>query len=429
MKVSPYFIPYFFLLLPYLIMGQDTIQMVEKPPPYDSLKLLYPFLNLNQNVIAGDSAALTRFFAKLDRMKAGTGERAIVVHLGDSHVQPGSFTAPLREWLQISFGNAGTGLMFPYRMAKSNGPAGYKSQCDTPWVYGRNATLKQPLPTGIAGFTIRSASPAASFTIEFTSSVTAPADTMTLRIFHDQRDSCFFFRITNELTGHVYPVTDSLSSFYTDYVIDDLPQKIRISAMRTRVSQTSATCYGMTLENPNPGVVVHTIGVNGAMYSSYLEAAHFTTQLRELHPDLLIISLGTNEAFGVKSFTKEGFHGEVGQFIRAMKAEIPGVEIILTTPPAIYKATRKKRRVQYKPNPVAGEVREVLQKVASEESLALWDWYTIMGGKEAMAKWKAKKLTDKRYIHFTNKGYGIQGELLMEAIRECYRNRKNIIKP
>ncbi|MEI6436699.1 MAG: hypothetical protein WCP32_17890, partial [Bacteroidota bacterium] len=189
--------------------AQDTVLMRENPPQYDSLKLLYPFLNLPKNRISGDSASLLEFYRKLERIENGSSEQAVVVHIGDSHVQPGVFTQPLREWMQERFGDAGHGMMFPYRLAKSNGPVGYISHCDTPWVSGRNATLKRPLPTGISGFTLWSARPSASFTIQFTEPFIKPGDTARLIIFHADRDSCFFFSVTNELNGHAYPVLDS----------------------------------------------------------------------------------------------------------------------------------------------------------------------------------------------------------------------------
>ena len=66
----------------------------------------------------------------------------------------------------------------------------------------------------------------------------------------------------------------------------------------------------------------------------------------------------------------------------------------------------------------------VIRQYAASNGMASWDWYTIMGGKEGMSKWKAKKLTDRRYVHFSSKGYGIEGVLLREAIIENYQRFK-----
>lgn len=55
--------------------------------------------------------------------------------------------------------------------------------------------------------------------------------------------------------------------------------------------------YGFSLTNGNPGVLYHSVGVNGAMYVNYTDEA-YVRQLALLKPSLLIISLGTNETFG-----------------------------------------------------------------------------------------------------------------------------------
>ncbi len=395
--------------------GQDTAVILEPLPQFDSLKLLYPFLKIDANRIQGESQSLQPFFDKVERIRNGSREQAVVVHLGDSHVQPGVITMPLREWLQSNFGNAGLGMIFPYRLAKSNGPAGYVSHCDTPWIYSRNASPKHILPTGIAGFTLWSANPSATFTVEFTTPLSGPGDTTLLTIFHANSDSSYFLSVSNDINGHAYPVADSTKPDHTTLLLDDQPQKIRIRAVKQKESQKSATLYGMTLGLLKPGVVVHTIGVNGAMFSSYSESEHFAGQLALLKPDLLILSLGTNEAFGVKGWSADSFSASIDSLVRQLLQAAPGASILFTTPPGIYQATRKRRHTSYKPNPLAKKAGEIISGYAVTHGMATWDWYTIMGGTDGMAKWKAKKLTDKRYIHFSGKGYGIQGVLFREA--------------
>lgn len=63
--------------------------------------------------------------------------------------------------------------------------------------------------------------------------------------------------------------------------------------------------YGFSLTNGNPGVLYHSVGVNGAMYVNYTDEA-YVRQLALLKPSLLIISLGTNETFG-RRFRPEEF--------------------------------------------------------------------------------------------------------------------------
>ena len=55
---------------------------------------------------------------------------------------------------------------------------------------------------------------------------------------------------------------------------------------------------GVVLESNNPGIIYHNIGVNGAKYSDYNKYPLFFDQLKALQPDLIIVSLGTNESYG-----------------------------------------------------------------------------------------------------------------------------------
>lgn len=406
--------------LPGLSAGQKNPDGGNRRLQADSLKSLYSFINFDANRISCDTSRLMPFFAKLDRIRQGSGEQAVVVHLGDSHVQPGVFSLPTRVWLQSDFGNAGPGLMFPYRVAKSNGPSGYVSRCDTPWTCTRNALPARPLPTGIAGFTLRSTGSSPFFTIEFTSPAFFGYEASRLILFHEDRDSCYRFAISNEMSGRSYPVADSSLPFRTSFLVDDQPGKIRISASKTSPSQTSATFYGMSLESACPGAIMHVIGVNGAMYSSFLGSEHFTEQLASLRPDLVIISLGTNEAYNSRDFDPGRFRETMDSLFTGFRAAGIDAPVMLTTPPAICQPYRKKRHTYYRPNALAETVAGIIRDYAGSNGMALWDWYTIMGGNGSMAKWKAKHLTDRRMVHFTSRGYEIQGILLRQAIIDWY---------
>ena len=419
-KISARLLILLIFLISHFASAQDTVVIEEQIPVFDSLQLLYPFLATDKNQISGDSTALIPFFNKLKKLGKGEKAQAVIVHIGDSHIQAGFVTQQIRDGLQAQFGNAGIGMIFPYRVAKSNGPPGYVSHADTPWIASRNAAPRQLLPTGISGFTIWSDLPSPSFTIEFTSPKIFGAGESKLTVFHGSRDSCCIFSVINETNGLSYPIIDSSKNNSTTYQLTDQPVKIRIRGMRTNDSLRSATFYGMSLTSEAPGVIVHTIGVNGATFENYLHSEHFVDHLADLHPDLLIVSLGTNEAASYKNYETSGFVSMVDSLM--IKIRHQGIEagVLFTTPPGIYKSYRKKRRTQYKPNPVTETVSAVLKEYASRNSMCYWDWYTIMGGPTAMAKWKAKKMTDKKYIHFSSKGYRIQGLLLFKAISRSY---------
>ena len=69
--------------------------------------------------------APTGYFASLAqelRVAAKNGSTVSIVQLGDSHIQAGHTTAPLRASLQASFGDAGRGWIGWYVLYGSNYP-------------------------------------------------------------------------------------------------------------------------------------------------------------------------------------------------------------------------------------------------------------------------------------------------------------------
>ncbi len=389
----------------------------------DSLQREYPFLKTDSNQLNGHLSALSPLFAKLERIAAGSNDQAVIVHIGDSHVQPGAITVPLRTFLQQEFGNAGRGHFFPYRVAKSNGPDGYSSVSASSWTVNRIALKKRTLPSGISGFTLQSDQPAPEFSITFHDPGMFGKGMNLLTIFHEKGDSASGFTIRSIPDSALLPVVDSLSSRASVYALPVTPTQIRVSASPGD-SNKKATFYGMSLRGCEPGVVVHTIGVNGATFANYLHAEYFASQLASLHPDLIIFSLGTNEAANAKVFSSDSITTAIDSLITKMENHDIRAAYIFTTPPAIYKRYRKNRKYYYKPNPIAGEVSNALIRHAQERKYIYWDWYTIMGGINSMAKWKAKHLTDRKYLHFTMKGYSIQGKLLENAFRKALEQYK-----
>ena len=61
---------------------------------------------------------------------------------------------------------------------------------------------------------------------------------------------------------------------------------------------------GLILSNDAPGIIYSGIVVNGAKCSDYNKFPLFFEQLPALQPDLIIISLGTNESFDKQTFIR-----------------------------------------------------------------------------------------------------------------------------
>lgn len=165
---------------------------------------------------------------------------------------------------------------------------------------------------------------------------------------------------------------------------------------------------GIVLENDKPGVVYHSIGVNGAKVSDYNKYPLFFKQLPVLNPDLVIISLGTNESFG--KWSAPYYMDQLRQLVQNIKNTNPNAVILVTTPPP--SLFRRKN-----PNEFIEGYREAM--VQSKEYV-VWDLLSRLGGINAP---KGKALSDmmaRDKVHYTKDGYEEQGRLFATDFLTAY---------
>lgn len=386
----------------------------------DSIINLYSFINKSDNHIQNDSL-LHSFYEKVMECKAKQVGAIDIVQIGDSHMQAGSFTKPIRIGLQNQLGNGGRGLVFPYQIARTNGPADVVSSSNIKWVARRNAVKSNTLPTGLAGHTIYTPDSSALIKIRVKDTDTSYVPITRVKIFHGSlADSNFAYHLidTNGVILASPAIVTEQTDTTTTFILQGKHNLFTIGQSKTAANQISSTFFGCVIDYGVPGVLYHTIGVNGAEYRSYLEADKFLSQLADLSPDLVILSLGTNEAFDSKNFSPEAIRKHVQSLTDSIQKLIPHSAILITTLPESLKPYRVKKRTYYKINPNVAIMRNLLVEVALERGLAYWDLYTIMGGVNSMNKWHVAGMTDTKRIHFSNKGYQLQGQLLYQALWE-----------
>ena len=180
--------------------------------------------------------------------------------------------------------------------------------------------------------------------------------------------------------------------------------------------------WGAILHNNSSGVVLHSIGNNGACYQHYNRLDSFATRTQLFAPDLIIISLGTNEAFGSCRDT-EAIKHEIDALVTSLRQCNPEAAILLTTPmecdrrQRIRTGRRCRRRTVFATNANCLTVRNIIMQYGAENNIAIWDLYTVAGGKGSAAKWVANSLLAKRdHVHCSAEGYRLQGKLLAQAI-------------
>ena len=421
-----------------------------------------------------NAEVLTSFIEKLYKLDTQKGRKINILHIGDSHIQADLMTGRLRQEFQSRFGNAGLGFVFPHTLAKTNGSSNLKFSSNISWNSLRNIYPDDGKPVGLSGialftdrndfaielqvrnaenkfnhlkiitpnnkisFSLADAKKAITLTSntpkvishkiksgETLSGIASRYKTTVAKIKQSNklknnniRAGATLIIHTAEMQAQQIEKTDFiplevepvLSDYYYEYQNLDATDKIYLIP---NAAQDSFALNGLVLENNQSGVLYHSIGVNGAKYSDYNKYPLFFEQINALNPDLIIISLGTNEAFD--KLCDQCFFDQIQTFLSLLREKNPDTTVLLTTPPP----SLFKRKL---PNVFCDLYADVMLRNASEYNYAVWDLYHAVGGNKGMDNLIKNGLIAKDRVHYSSSGYQQQGVLLFEALKDIYND-------
>lgn len=381
----------------------------------DSLAVAeFPFIDYESDTLI-NADFLAPFFEKLLKLENGDSNQISILHIGDSHIQADFLTREVRKNFQLEFGNAGRGLVFPLRVAGTNEPADYRSTTNAGWSVAKvNSPNRLPEP-GLAGISISSTENGAYFDITTSNHDDLDYAFDQVTLIHT-RDSLQFdcrFTDSSPKSGYLMSARPLEPGEITTYVRFEHPTNyVRIQAEQTDAMQSSITINGLILQNSNPGVLYSSVGINGAHFNDFNNSPLFFSQLKAMKPDLVILSLGTNEGADLK-VTEADIIASTNAMIQSIRLANPGTSILIATPADDF--FRKK----YK-NPYLETVHRALLKSAELEQVACWDLYSVSGGFGSAAEWRKAGLMQHDGVHYTKQGYTLQGSLLYKALIDSY---------
>ena len=158
---------------------------------------------------------------------------------------------------------------------------------------------------------------------------------------------------------------------------------------------------------------------NGVRLNYFLESSQMN-RILSFKPDLLIVSVGTNEAHS--NFCADEYLALMAEFVdRVYQGTDSTTAILFTTPPGSH--VNKTKRAHNgtvmtikEPNPVTSEVADCQKRFCMERNFPLWNLYEMAGGTSAPRNWRISSLMRPDAIHFTAAGYVLQATLLAEAL-------------
>lgn len=444
----------------YVAVDSADVDTVEVPVPANQIQ---------------SAGAMNRFFTKLAELEHQRNRKINILHVGDSHIQADLFTDKTRKDLQNIFGNGGRGFVFPHRLAGTNGSSDYKFTSNVKWSGWRNINSVNPdYPVGLSGIAL--ITNARDFAIEFDAKfpdndfnlirVVTPFNRPLFDVATAKKTIVMESEVPKKIT-HKIKNGEVLGSIADKYNVsisaikkanglksdriragkslkiptnERQPKKIYRSEFIPLPMQEDAVSHfyrseksldeiylipsegafdvalsGIVLENNQPGILYHSIGVNGAKLSDYNKYPEFFEQTKALTPDLVIVSLGTNESFD--KMTGNDYMAQLDLFVGNLKKQNPEVEVlVLTPPPSLFK-----RRY---PNTFAADYAQKTIDQSSPAKYAAWDLYSQLGGLYGVGRNARKGLIGGDRVHYTNAGYFKMGALLSEAILKAYQDFK-----
>lgn len=376
---------------------------------------------------------LDQLWSACDQAKA-TAQTVSVIHLGDSHVQAGHFTQPIRKSFTQRWGDGGIGWVAPFRLLGTNPPIHTNVRASSAGTSGIKITERdydRESPTGMVLQTKESGDITYTFQC-------GGGQTFDRIVIYRQRETGPF-----TLSG------DSLRTLAQDTltrepIVTDTLLVGRYVSSAEVTAPASAVWYGASLERSSGGVLVHTIGYNGATYYTYGKGS-FASSVAILRPRLIILSLGTNESVS-RSFSRNGFGAEIARMVQSLRASNPDCAIVLTSPLANYQRIRtahkrrrgKRRRrrtvyrTSYRANTNCQLVADELQQQARELGCGYIDLFAHFGGAAGAGRLLSDGILSGDRVHLTAAGYNKVGEAIATALQanyEQWRQRDTHVTP
>lgn len=404
----------FALVLPAAVFADDS-QLDERLNPEieaaEAVKVdykAYPNVKIGNNKVSLNGDDWSALGAKYRAALAGDSLFS-VVYLGDSHIQADFGGAVLRSRLSSSR-PAGRGIIIPFKLAGTNQPNDYKITMHS--AYTASKLMKTPWSTEMP-FTGIGLKPSDR---SFTLGITAPAATSKLR-FHTRGGVAEPVTIRSggeNVPFELFTDGDGLSCALIDRPLSEFDITFK--------GDGDAVFGGIELLADSVGVLVHSIGNNGATFSDYSLPDRFGSELAALHPDLVVVALGTNEAFG--RITVEELQNNIDNLVRSIRSHSPETKILLVGPAECYRRTYRRtrrgrrRRGGQVVNAKVATIARGIRQFAESENIPYYNHFAVAGN---AASQRGARILGADGVHYTANGYRLWGNLLADALLDAMK--------
>jgi lysophospholipase L1-like esterase len=387
--------------------GQRMGPRLLQPPPSDGL-------GLDIAIEDRDGKSMLALHRALLRAASGEG-KARLLFFGASHVASDLFTGYIRRELQDRYGDAGHGFLVPVHPWRTYRHRDINIESDGDrWETQRIRVGDTEVERlGLAGITMMSrrlGSYGAVFTAQ-ESDHGRNASFFELYYMKHPRGGDLDVVIDGRKARRISTRAKDVATGYATFRVPDGPHRFEIRTL----SKKPVWIYGLTVERDQPGVVVDTLGINGARarYQLLWNEEVFREQIRRREPDLVVLAYGTNESGDESPI--EDYERDLRAVVKRMKDAVPDASCLLIGPSD--RPIQVEERV-FEDRSRTARLVEVQHRVALEHGCGFFDLVAFQGGALSMVQWAASDpaYASQDHIHYTRVGYQRLGEVLLGAL-------------
>ena len=393
-------------------------------------------------LLIDNAGSLDKYYAALVTLDSKSAHAtATVVHFGDSPTTADLITGDVRQQLQQRFGDAGPGFNL---IAKPWAWYQHRDidETDKGWKFTTAVGLMREGQFGIGGvgfdggkdasarYKFSGASPDSVQLIWKSQtgggSVVVSADdtevaTISTAIPIDQL-------IQGGLATSETAVTKPTPAAVPPPQFRTIQLPAGTKTVSLKVTDGSVHLYGVIFQRNQPGLTYDSIGLNGASIT-VLSRAIAKDMLKQsfvhLHPDLIVINYGTNEA-GFASFIDKQYEGELRLAIARVHEAAPDASILLMSP--MDRGERGAGNAISTMDTIP-KIVDIQRRVAADTGCAFFNTFQAMGGDGTMQRWYEGKprLVGGDLIHPTPQGAKIVATAFVDQIQQGYTRYKSRI--
>ena len=392
----------------------------QSPAPASSAVVVGPASGASVGHLLG-AGRLTHVFEALAALEDGHAHDDVrVLQYGDSHTASDIGVSAFRRALQARFGDGGRGFVAvgrPWKTYSEDGvhtgmegafvstrPPGGKSSPEPVALEGRN---------GLLGIGITAGKQRGRAWAE----VAAPASHVELAYAEQPGGGSFDVFVDGTRTGHVSTQSADTKSGWSAFDVPDAPHRVEVRA----AGDGDVVLYGMNLDRSQAGVMVDTLGINGAQIFTPLRwnEDHFAEQMKHAAPDLVVLAYGTNEAVQ-PGLTDANYERAVVDMLGRVARATPTASCLLLGPPDLGWHTKGKE--DWYTLPRLGEIIAMQKRVADAAGCAFFDQREAMGGPGSILQWatEPEPRANSDRVHLRRSGYTQVGTTFATDLMRAY---------